>query len=153
MDTSLATAERDEFGKLPLTDLFRLNKTSSLVNAGINVGLPYNDSAPDLGAFETDGDPSGINDEFIASSFILRQNYPNPFNPSTKFLFTLVNGGVVTLEIFDILGRSAAVVLNAGLNSGDYEIEWNAHELAGGIYFARLKHGDIQKTIKINLIK
>ncbi|WNG20236.1 pectate lyase [Cystobacter fuscus] len=53
LDTNLATAARNPDGSLPATTLFRLKSTSALVNAGVNVGLPYNGSAPDLGAFET----------------------------------------------------------------------------------------------------
>ncbi|WNG41967.1 pectate lyase [Archangium minus] len=53
LDTSLATVARNPDGSLPATTLFRLKSTSALVNAGVDVGLPYNGSAPDLGAFET----------------------------------------------------------------------------------------------------
>jgi hypothetical protein len=52
LDLSLATASRDADGTLPTNNLFRLSSSSALVNAGVNVGLSYNGSAPDLGAFE-----------------------------------------------------------------------------------------------------
>jgi hypothetical protein len=52
LDLSLATAQRNVDGSLPVTTLFRLVSTSRLVNAGVDVGLPYTGSAPDLGAFE-----------------------------------------------------------------------------------------------------
>ncbi len=53
LDTSLATAARQADGSLPNIPLLHLVQGSDLVNAGVNVGLPYNGSAPDLGAFET----------------------------------------------------------------------------------------------------
>ena len=53
LDTTLATAPRQADGSLPETSLFRLAPGSSMIDAGVDVGLPYNGSAPDLGAFET----------------------------------------------------------------------------------------------------
>lgn len=52
LDTNLATRAREADGSLPTTNLFRLSAGSKLINAGVNVGLPYKGSAPDLGAFE-----------------------------------------------------------------------------------------------------
>ena len=52
LDLNLATRTRNPDGTLPVTDLFRLAAGSKLINAGMNVGLPYLGSAPDLGAFE-----------------------------------------------------------------------------------------------------
>lgn len=52
LDLSLATARRNADGSLPVNNLFRLNSTSALIDKGVNVGLPYLGSAPDLGAFE-----------------------------------------------------------------------------------------------------
>jgi hypothetical protein len=158
LDTALAVIERDSAGVLQETDLFRLNKLSSLVNAGVNVGLPYNDSAPDLGAYETDGIAAGINEKYAADSFILMQNYPNPFNPSTKFMFSILSPGNVSLEVFDILGRKINTIYSGYTAAGNYELNWFAADekgssLAGGIYFVRLRHIDMSKTIKINLIK
>ena len=64
LNMSLATVARNADGSLPYTDLFRLKPTSKLVNAGTNVGLPYEGSAPDLGAFEvaesTNKDCNGV---------------------------------------------------------------------------------------------
>lgn len=52
LDISLATAARNADGSLPSNDLFRLAPGSKLINKGVNVGLPYLGTAPDLGAFE-----------------------------------------------------------------------------------------------------
>jgi hypothetical protein len=153
LDTSLAVIEREISGILQEIDLFRLRKTSSLVDAGVNVGLPFNDSAPDIGAFETDGEPADVKDEYIVSSFILHQNYPNPFNPSTIFSFSLLSPGDVSLDIYDILGRKTAVVFNGYLQAGSYNIDWNASAIPAGVYFAEFRYMDNRKVIKLNLIK
>lgn len=52
LDTSLATAARNADGSLPSNNLFRLSSSSKMIDKGVNVGLPYLGSAPDLGAFE-----------------------------------------------------------------------------------------------------
>ncbi len=53
LDTALGSAPRAADGSLPENDFLRLIATSSLVDRGLDVGLPFNGSAPDLGAFET----------------------------------------------------------------------------------------------------
>jgi len=53
LDLSQATAARSPDGALPRVDLFRLKPGSALIDAGVNVGLPYAGSAPDVGAFES----------------------------------------------------------------------------------------------------
>lgn len=57
LDVSLASSPRNADGSLPVTDLFRLSPTSSMIDAGVDVGLPYNGAAPDLGAYETTPPP------------------------------------------------------------------------------------------------
>lgn len=52
LDLSLATAARNPDGSLPNNNLFKLTATSTLIDKGVNVSLPYLGSAPDLGAFE-----------------------------------------------------------------------------------------------------
>jgi hypothetical protein len=57
METLLvdAAAPRDVEGGLPAIGL-HLEPSSHLIDAGIDVGLPYTGDAPDLGAFETQAD-------------------------------------------------------------------------------------------------
>jgi hypothetical protein len=52
LDTSLLTAARQIDGSLPDNNLLRLKSTSDLIDQGVDLGFPYNSSAPDLGAFE-----------------------------------------------------------------------------------------------------
>lgn len=52
LDVSLALAPRNADYSLPTNALFRLVAGSDLIDRGLNVGLPFNGSAPDLGAFE-----------------------------------------------------------------------------------------------------
>jgi len=158
LDTSLAVIGRDPSGKIPCTDLFRLAAGSSLIDAGVPVGLPYNDSAPDLGAFETDGIPSTADELITVNKFTLEQNYPNPFNPSTYFIYTLEYSGYVVFDIYDLLGRKVINILNEYQNTGRYQIKWTAKSTGGqtlpsGIYIASLRFNENIKIIKVNLIK
>lgn len=72
LDTTLATIGRNPDGTLPETKLFRLKTTSTLINNGVDVGLPFNGNNPDLGAFETDVGTNAINKnaEFSDITFI-----------------------------------------------------------------------------------
>jgi hypothetical protein len=85
--------------------------------------------------------------------YSLDQNFPNPFNPVTTIKFSIANSGVVTLKVFDILGREVATLLNEEKPAGNYEVEFNASELASGIYFYKLQSGNYVETKKMILMK
>jgi subtilisin-like proprotein convertase family protein len=94
----------------------------------------------------------------IPEGFALMQNYPNPFNPSTKLSFTISQAGPVKLEVFDILGRRVATVLDASLAAGTHTVEWDGkttgdQSASSGIYFARLTSGDKTGIIRMALLK
>lgn len=79
----------------------------------------------------------------IPDNFSLSQNYPNPFNPSSRIRFSIPqtekNLLKVTLTVYDIAGRQAALIVNNELNAGEYEAVFNASSLASGIYFYKLE--------------
>jgi hypothetical protein len=92
------------------------------------------------------------------SSFHLSQNYPNPFNLSTNIEFTLAGPGFVTIDIFDILGRKVRRLVDEHFYSGRQSVVWNGKndsgdEVASGIYFYRLRVGDLAETKKLVLLK
>ncbi len=92
-------------------------------------------------------------DSQIPSDYSLSQNYPNPFNPSTVISYQLPVNSFVTLKIYDLLGRAAAVLENGFKKAGSYEIDFNACGLASGIYFYELKAGNFRDTKKLILTK
>ncbi len=85
--------------------------------------------------------------------FRLYQNYPNPFNPSTTFRFDLPQRTNVTLQIFDLEGRSIATIINGVMESGPQEVQFDASGLASGIYLYRLQTGTFVDTKKMVLLK
>lgn len=91
--------------------------------------------------------------ENTPKNFVLNQNYPNPFNPSTEISFIIQESGLVTLEVFDIWGRSVALLANKVFNSGNHSINFNAANLSSGAYYYRLKSGGEVSTKRMMLIK
>jgi len=86
-------------------------------------------------------------------NYTLYQNYPNPFNPSTTISFYIPSGQIVELDIYDILGKGIAMLLNKFMQSGRYNVEFNCANLPSGIYFYRLKTENIIITKKMIILK
>jgi hypothetical protein len=87
------------------------------------------------------------------SNYSLEQNFPNPFNPSTTINFTIPNSDFVTLKVFNILGSEVATLVNENLSSGAYKFNFDALNLASGVYLYELKAGNFREIKKMNLIK
>ena len=79
----------------------------------------------------------------IPSRFVLEQNYPNPFNPSTMIKYVLPVKANVTLKIINSLGQEISTLVKGEKQAGIHEVEFNASNLASGIYFYRLKVGNL----------
>ncbi|HZY10228.1 MAG TPA: T9SS type A sorting domain-containing protein [Bacteroidota bacterium] len=84
---------------------------------------------------------TGITPEYSAlpESYVLSQNYPNPFNPSTNIKFSLPNTGFVTLKVYNILGQDVATLINGLMETGTYNVDFDASDLSSGIYMYRLQ--------------
>ncbi|MBK7981798.1 MAG: T9SS type A sorting domain-containing protein [Ignavibacteriae bacterium] len=75
----------------------------------------------------------------LGNRFNLSQNYPNPFNPTTSINYSIPKRGIVTLKIFDVLGREMQTLVNEIKNSGNYKVEFDASNFSSGIYFYKLQ--------------
>jgi Secretion system C-terminal sorting domain len=95
----------------------------------------------------------GDNQTNQPTSYKLEQNYPNPFNPSTKISFNIAQSGFVSLKVYDALGREVATLVNEVTPAGNHIINFNASDLASGIYFYRLKTGNFTESRKMILLK
>ncbi|MBK6506478.1 MAG: T9SS type A sorting domain-containing protein [Ignavibacteria bacterium] len=96
---------------------------------------------------------SAGNSSELVSDFRLHQNYPNPFNPVTAINFDLPKSGNVTLKIYDQLGSEVAVLVNEFKVAGSYSVNFNAEDLATGVYFYRLNFNGISEAKKMLLVK
>ncbi len=95
----------------------------------------------------------GNSSEEIPNVFSLLPNYPNPFNPMTEIRYTLPKECLIRLEVFDILGRRVATLVDGFQRAGYKSIRWDGDGMASGIYFYRLKAGDYTKVRKMVLIR
>lgn len=157
---------------------FYLDTLSPCIDAG-NLNAVYNDVEdsnnigfglfPALGVLRNDmGSFGGPNSEWFQLDIIsevkiqnnilpqflyLYQNYPNPFNPSTKISYSITEQSIVTLKVFDVLGREVETLFNKEQPEGNYEVEFYASKLTSGIYFYRIQTGDFVETKKMILMK
>ncbi|MFN3561187.1 MAG: T9SS type A sorting domain-containing protein, partial [Chloroherpetonaceae bacterium] len=86
-------------------------------------------------------------------AFALEQNYPNPFNPTTVIRYQLPVASRVTLELFDVLGRKVATLVEAKQDAGFHEYVLNMSGFSSGMYFYRLKAADWSSTKKLMFLK
>ncbi|MFQ3597758.1 MAG: choice-of-anchor D domain-containing protein [Chloroherpetonaceae bacterium] len=86
-------------------------------------------------------------------TYKLEQNYPNPFNPSTRIVYQVAAAGNVKLEVFDMLGRKVATLVNERKEAGEYPVIFNAQNLSSGVYFYRLQTDKFTQTKKLMLVK
>ncbi len=88
------------------------------------------------GVYENDG-PASVHS--LPDQFALSQNYPNPFNPSTRIQFALREGGIVSLDIYDMLGQKVRTVLSGqAMPAGMHELTVDASGLTSGVYIYRI---------------
>jgi hypothetical protein len=85
----------------------------------------------------------------------LLQNYPNPFNPSTQIKYSIEKSGLVSLRVFDLLGREVANLVNTFQQAGSYAVTFNpaSRALSSGVYFYRLEAGSFVSVHKMILMK
>ncbi|MCU7492316.1 MAG: T9SS type A sorting domain-containing protein [Ignavibacteria bacterium] len=94
----------------------------------------------------------------IADNYSLEQNYPNPFNPTTTIRYSIPERSVVTLKIYDMLGREVKTLISTEQNQGVYEVTWNGEnnygtKVSSGIYIYRVEAGRFNQVKKMVLLK
>jgi hypothetical protein len=89
----------------------------------------------------------------VPSEFVLLQNYPNPFNPLTVINYQLAVNSIVTVRVYDLLGREVVTLVNEQKSAGNYTAQWDATHFASGVYFYRLQAGAFSDTKKLLLLR
>jgi hypothetical protein len=92
-------------------------------------------------------------DGFHPSSFKLNQNFPNPFNPTTTIKYEIAVRSIISISVFDVLGREILLMVEEDKPAGNYEVEFNATGLPSGIYFYRIQADTFAETKKMILLK
>lgn len=95
----------------------------------------------------------------LITEYRLEQNYPNPFNPTTTIQYAILQNGndnsaqLITLKICNILGQEIATLVNKEQTAGNYSIQFNARNLASGVYYYTLKAGNFTQSKKMLLLR
>ena len=137
------------------------------------VDTAFVDISPEIGnayyylvtATDHNGNESDYSDEvnvnFLAvddaillpEEYALMQNYPNPFNPATMIKYALPEAGQVSVKIYNLLGVEVASLVNNYQKAGHYEIQWQAGDLASGVYLVQMRSAGFTQTRKAMLMK
>ncbi|NOR44639.1 MAG: T9SS type A sorting domain-containing protein [Candidatus Delongbacteria bacterium] len=83
----------------------------------------------------------------------LEQNYPNPFNPNTAINFSIVNEGIVNLNVYNLSGQLISELVNEVVNAGMHSVNFDASDLSAGVYYYILEADNQVLSNKMILLK
>ncbi|MCX7612279.1 MAG: T9SS type A sorting domain-containing protein, partial [Ignavibacterium sp.] len=128
--------------------LYRIKDANNLtnLNALLKNGQPFTITDANIKSIIIEG-------ATVPKSFDLMQNYPNPFNPSTTIRYALPEPVKVKLVVYNAVGQKVKELVNDVQEAGYYTVDFNASNLASGVYLIRLETDKFTKTIKAMLIK
>ena len=95
---------------------------------------------------------------YLPMIYRLHQNYPNPFNPTTQIKYDLPEDGLVTINIYDVMGRSIKTLVNDNQSAGYRSVRWDAtnnygEAISAGMYIYVIQAGTFRQTKKMVLLK
>ncbi len=107
---------------------------------------------------QSDSNLSNENSISIPTQYALHQNYPNPFNPTTTLRYDLPEDAMVSITIYDLMGRSIKSLVNSNQSAGYRSIQWNAtnnlgEPVSAGMYIYMIQAGEFRQTKKMVLLK
>jgi hypothetical protein len=128
--------------------------TDKMLNLNLNLNLTYRLKQIDIDGKFTYSDVVEVEVNNMPTEFALYQNYPNPFNPSTTIKFALPMDSKVTLKVYNIVGQKVTTLINnESKEAGYHQVNFNANELATGIYIYRLTANDFTSIKKFVVLK
>lgn len=125
-------------------------------NVALKTGATDGGAIGDLYWFNgTNGGPTGVEKTSpLPETFSLSAPYPNPFNPSTHMNYSLVEAGVVSLKVYNIVGQIVATIVNNEYQSaGVHTVSVDLSRVASGVYFGVLEQGNNRMMQKLVLMK
>lgn len=139
---------------------FEFDATEDHETNGLRIATEFNNEANDGGNIFIDNavleKVEAVSNEIteeLPKQYSLEQNYPNPFNPSTVIEYALPEQADVTLTVYEITGRQVAELVDETQSAGSHSVNWNAQNLASGVYLYRITAGDFTSVRKLTLIK
>ena len=143
-----------------LTSMCHKGNTICVANASIANHLSHGDAlgacTPVTGLLSNK--PDAKIETIKTKSQYQLNNYPNPFSQSTTITYSIPQAGIVSLKIYDMMGRLIKTLVNAKVAAGNYNIQWSVNNEKGGkipagIYFLRMQEGNYSETKKLMVIK
>jgi ATP-dependent helicase YprA (DUF1998 family) len=95
----------------------------------------------------------GTSNNRVELNYTLAQNYPNPFNPTTQIKYSIKENGLVSIRVFDVLGKEVAVLIKEEQPAGEHRVNFDGSNLSSGIYFYTITAKDFHQTKKMLLVK
>ena len=89
----------------------------------------------------------------MPQTFALYQNYPNPFNPTTIIRFQTPKNAHVQIDVYSILGKHVARLLDQQMQPGEHAIEFRGNQMASGAYFYKIQAGSFVQVRKMILLR
>lgn len=139
--------------------VFKYKRQASWIDSLVStVAFVQNDASAQkevLNVGEGADNPTGIinTSTEVPANFKLHQNYPNPFNPSTSIKFEVPVTGHVKLKVYNSIGKEVATLVNENLIAGTYDFDFNASNLASGVYIYKLESSNFSDVKKMMLLK
>jgi len=106
-----------------------------------------------LGADRVGIDASVTNENALPNGYRVSNAYPNPFNPTTSFKIDLDKESFVSIKAYNILGQLTAEIFTGNMNGYDNLVNWDASNIASGIYFMKIQVDSHLESQKVLLVK
>ena len=146
-DATGADGPRKADGSLPHIEYMHLAAGSDLIDAGVNVGLTFMGTAPDLGCFETG--LSGISDTRLSTEPVC---YPNPVSDRGVLQFHLDSGGRCEVRLYDVTGKYIRTLADRAAEPGEQQIDINVSDIRDGLYICQIRLNEVPVSV-IRIIK
>ena len=91
--------------------------------------------------------------EAIARELALAHNCPNPFNAHTEIIYTLLRPAQVKVDVYDLLGRHVAELLDETQPAGENFAIWKTERDPSGTYVFCVEVEGIRVFRKMSMIK
>lgn len=146
IDTIGISGPRKADGSLPDLAFMHLQTApkSMLIDAGVDLGMPFNGSAPDLGCFETAGIPLSNNQLYKATTLVYFEN-----NREITLRLQSEQNQRIEIKVFSAMGVLLESFSNEAF-TGIQEFKLG-RSLNPGTYFCTLRAGGKQQTQKISV--
>jgi hypothetical protein len=147
-------SEDSEYGRsVDLT-----NDGGYIIAGEYSICLPPYDYLTDAWLVKTGPDTAvshapSIKSMTFPNAFALQPAYPNPFNPTTTICYEVPVRGIVRVDIYNVLGRKTAELVNGIKTAGQHQITWDAGDLPSGIYFVQMEGGNYRQVQRVVLLK